>query len=142
VGLLRVDRRRATRRLIFVVRHIEALKSELIACSRACRRRHRYVCEWRSASGGHSRRRAINLRDPAMNGVRTRQWTDTAKGEGIAQGVIQREKSIHGKKEKSAFGAVPMQPRQQNAVASSASKPHSLNLRLGPPIRPASLDTV
>jgi hypothetical protein len=44
-----------------------------------------------------------------------------------------------GRKKKAPFGAVPMQPRQQNAVASSASKPHSLNLRLGRPSAPLHL---
>jgi hypothetical protein len=68
-----------------------------------------------------------------MNEVHTLQRTDTAEGEGIAQGVIQRESQYVGRK-KHALWQCECSRRQPNMVASSASRPNSLTLsRLGRP---------
>jgi hypothetical protein len=80
-----------------------------------------------------------------MNEEHTCQRTDTVEGERIAQGVIQREKSVDGKKEKkkplgqcqcSRVSQMPWLPRRRSHI--------SLNLSSRPPIiiRPASLYTV
>jgi hypothetical protein len=144
VDLLRVGRWRATRRLIFVVvRHIEALKSELLACSRACRRRRRFCLQVEQClrRGTLEDDEQLSLRTPVMNEVHSLQRTNTAEDEGIAQGVTQCEKSIHGKKgKKSSCGQCR---RSRVSGASSALRPNLLTFRLGrPSFRPASLDTV
>jgi hypothetical protein len=85
-----------------------------------------------------------NLRDPAMNEVHTRQWTDTAEVEGIAQGVIQRESQYMGREKKIPSGQCRCSRVSQMPLLPSASRPHSLTLRVDRPIviRPASLNTV
>jgi hypothetical protein len=68
-----------------------------------------------------------------MNEVHTRQWIDTAEVEGIAQGVIQRESQYMGREKKIPLGQCRCSRVSQMPLLPSASRPHSLTLRVGRP---------